>query len=147
MTDSDKERALKCFEYLKSVGNELKKFVYADLEEDADGYGGDLIESIIARLEDIRQSGCVSGMVGGLCYYHQTSKVFDEHKEEIEEYVNAQMGATGSENIYELIPGLDKEDPFMSYGQNKNAIVWYVYEMICCELNDDLENEDFCIEE
>ena len=147
MTDSDKERAFNCFKYLRKVGNSLKTFVYDDLVEDAEGYDGEFIEQIMSLLEDIQMGGCSSGMVGSLCYYHQTSKMFDEHKEEIEEYISAQLGASGSENIYELIPGLDKEDPFMSNAQNKNAIIWYVYEMICCELNDDLENEDFCIED
>lgn len=147
MTDSDKERITKCFEYLKSKANKLKAFVYDDLVEDADEYDGELAEQLMSRLEDIRYGGCVSGMVGSLCYHHQTSKVFDDYKTEIEEYVAGGIEATGVASIYELIRGLDPCDPFMSNVQNKNAIVWYVYEMICCELNDDLENEGFCIEE
>ena len=34
-------------------------------------------------LQDLTQHGAISGMVGGLIYYHETTQFFNEHRDEI----------------------------------------------------------------
>ena len=51
----------------------IKEIVLQDkTEKDSEGYA--------TYLNDVLEHGCVSGMVGGLTYYHDTEKFFEDHK-------------------------------------------------------------------
>lgn len=79
-------------------------------------------------MEDLRQYGCSSGMIGELIYYSDTKKFFIDNLDEIQDYVNTLI----QEHVYS-INELDI-----------NEIVWVVFEAIANEffytIDDEMDN-------
>lgn len=48
-----------------------------------------------AYLQDLTEHGAISGMVGGLIYYHETTEFFDTHKDEIVAMLDEMKEETG----------------------------------------------------
>lgn len=85
-------------------------------------------EEVRGFMEDLRQYGCSSGMIGELLYYSDTKKFFIENMDEIQDYVNTLV----QEHVYS-INELDI-----------NEIVWVVFEAIANEffytIDDEMDN-------
>lgn len=79
-------------------------------------------------MEDLQRYGCVSGMIGELIYYDDTTKFFDEYKEEINEMLSNVIEGTGC-SMEELFGDkFDKEDPLVIDYSNKNLLAWFGFE-------------------
>lgn len=78
--------------------------------------------SIPAFFVELSQHGCANGMVGGLIYYRDTHKFFDDHYEEIQKIVN--------------------ELPDASYidisGDMKNSLAWFAFEAVAFDVEGEL---------
>lgn len=48
-----------------------------------------------AYLQDLTEHGAISGMVGGLIYYHETTEFFDSHQDEIVAMLDEMKEETG----------------------------------------------------
>lgn len=85
-------------------------------------------EEVRGFMEDLRQYGCSSGMIGELLYYSDTKKFFIDNLDEIQDYVNTLI----QEHVYS-INELDI-----------NEIVWVVFEAIANEffytIDDEMDN-------
>lgn len=82
-------------------------------------------EEVRGFMEDLRQYGCSSGMIGELIYYTDTKKFFIENIDEIQDYVNTLV----QEHVYS-INELDI-----------NEISWIVFEAIANEFFYTIEDE------
>lgn len=85
-------------------------------------------EEVKGFMEDLRQYGCSSGMIGELIYYSDTKEFFIDNLDEIQDYVNTLV----QEHIYS-INELDI-----------NEISWVVFESIANEflyiIEDEMDN-------
>lgn len=85
-------------------------------------------EEVRGFMEDLKQYGCSSGMIGELLYYSDTKKFFIENMDEIQDYINTLV----QEHVYS-INELDI-----------NEIVWVVFEAIANEffytIDDEMDN-------
>lgn len=82
-------------------------------------------EEVKGFMEDLRQYGCSSGMIGELIYYSDTKEFFIDNLDEIQDYVNTLV----QEHIYS-INELDI-----------NEISWVVFESIANEFLYTIEDE------
>ena len=78
-----------------------------------------------AYLQDLTEHGAISGMVGGLIYYHETTEFFDTHKDEIVAMLDEMKEETG---LYESKLFGDK---------------WRTWEEIAEDFESNLDPEDF----
>lgn len=70
-------------------------------------------EDIASFFSNLLQYGCVSGMVGSLCYYVDTRNFFDKHYHEIEELREDWEDSLG--------------EPLKIDGDLKNALAWFAF--------------------
>ncbi len=82
-------------------------------------------EEVRGFMEDLRQYGCSSGMIGELIYYTDTKKFFIDNIDEIQDYINTLV----QEHVYS-INELDI-----------NEISWIVFEAIANEFFYTIEDE------
>lgn len=98
-------------------------------------------------LQDLTQHGAISGMVGGLIYYHETTQFFNEHRDEILSMLEELKEETGLDekglfgekwNDWEdlLEEEADDLDPLEDQN-NQNLLAWFaVEELARRELNE-----------
>ena len=79
-------------------------------------------------LKNLAQHGCVSGICGGLIYYEETVKFYDEFESEIWDLLEECKDNMGSKNILEFIGGLNGADDVGSNDQFKNLLAWFSFE-------------------
>ena len=91
----------------------------------------------IDTLREIRDHGCVSGVANNHIYYTQTVKFFDEHEDEMIEYIADTLGGEYSEAIWN-----NNTNHINGY---KNDIVWNYIELVANDLVN--EYEDITCEE
>lgn len=104
--------------------NNLEQHVSDYLNEFED-HGYESKESFVS---DIMRCGCISGMVGHLIYYSDTTKFFEEYKTEINELLNESKENTGL-SITELFGDkFDSEDPLCLDTHNQNLLAWFGFE-------------------
>ena len=77
-------------------------------------------------LKEIANHGCQSGVCSQHIYYADTIKFFDNHEDEIVEYVSDNYG---TEFLVELFEKADAD-----LGVYKNNVTWCFIEMIAFEL-------------
>ena len=70
--------------------------------------------------KDLQRSGCLSGMVSSLTYYHQTHEFYDRHYDEIEEM----------RVEYEETMGV----PLKIQGDLKNFLAWFAFVEVAWQL-------------
>lgn len=76
----------------------------------------------------------MSGTVSSLVYYSDTTKFYEEHKEDINALLYESMEETGL-SITELFGDkFDKEDPLCIEEQNQNLLAWFGYEEVARKL-------------
>ena len=100
--------------------NTIKAIVAQDALEEMDNYS-----DIKDWFSDLLTHGCASGMIGGLIYYADTHRFYDENYEEIEELRLEYEEMTGET----LHPEYDL----------KNWFAWFAYEETARKLADELE--------
>lgn len=100
-------------------------------------------------LQDLTQHGAISGMVGGLIYYHETTQFFNEHRDEILAMLHELKGETGLDekglfgdkwNDWEdlLEEEADDLDP-LADTNNQNLLAWFAVEELARQELDELE--------
>lgn len=98
-------------------------------------------EDLLSSMEDLQKYGCVSGMIRDLIYYDDTTKFFDDYKEEINEMLSNLTDGTGC-SIEELFGDkFDKEDPLVIDYSNKNLLAWFGFEETSYNLYDDIKEK------
>jgi len=120
----------------------LEKAVAEWLNERADDYDGDPC----GPLRDLFQGGCASGMVGGLVYYKDTCKFYNDHKEDIWNLVNDRAEEMGSANPFEFLAGLNHGGNLGSVDQVENFLAWFAFEEAARNIESRL-NADECDED
>jgi len=100
-------------------------------------------------LQDLTQYGAISGMVGGLIYYHETTQFFNEHRDEILAMLHELKEETGLDekelfrdkwNDWEdlLEEKADDLDP-LADPNNQNLLAWFAVEELARQELDELE--------
>lgn len=100
-------------------------------------------------LQDLTQHGAISGMVGGLVYYSETTQFFNEHRDEILTMLKEMKAETGLDekglfgdkwNDWEdlLEEEADDLDP-LSDTNNQNLLAWFAVEDLAIQELDELE--------
>ena len=116
--------------------NDMYKWVIDDVfDSGIDGYNGDTMdEKLKAKLEDIGEHGCVSGMVSSMIYYTDTVKFFDDFNDEIYDLIDDNFG--GDEMLEIMKSRVDATDIIMGADTSKNYLAWMAYEYVCSTLLD-----------
>ena len=84
---------------------------------------------------DVLEHGCVSGIVGGLIYYSDTTKFYNKHAREINEMVREEMYNFDVDSPKGLFGDKwDEDDPFVENIYNKNILAWFAFEYKMHEL-------------
>ena len=91
------------------------------------------------ELEDIATHGCVSGCAFGLIYYAETTKAYDQHSEEIWEWLYYTAEDFGEGSIPALIASFNGAKNVMGEQQFKNLLVWAYVEHVALYA---VENEE-----
>lgn len=98
-------------------------------------------------LQDLTQHGAISGMVGGLIYYHETTQFFNEYRDEILAMLKEIKAESGLDekglfgnkwNDWEdlLEEEADDLDP-LADPNNQNLLAWFAVEDLAIqELNE-----------
>ena len=100
-------------------------------------------------LQDLTQHGAISGMVGGLIYYYETTQFFNEHRDEILAMLHELKEDTGLDekelfgekwNDWEdlLEEEADDLDP-LADTNNQNLLAWFAVEELARQELDELE--------
>jgi len=97
----------------------------------------DVIKNVytIEELGDIATMGCASGCAHQHIYYSDTLSFYDQHEDDICNYIR---DAIGSEFLTETFD--NNEGNLTGY---KNDIVWTFIELYAMELIDNIDNEEF----
>lgn len=74
--------------------------------------------------EDLTKHGCISGIVGGLVYFYQTTELFDNFEDECNEWLEDLKEETGL-NPFELFRNWDVA---INSAYNKNIVIWAMFE-------------------
>lgn len=74
--------------------------------------------------EDLAKHGCISGIVGGLIYYWETTELFDNFKDECNDWLENLKEETGL-NPWDLF---DDWNIAINSEQNKNTVIWAMFE-------------------
>jgi hypothetical protein len=78
---------------------------------------------------DLMNHGCVSGMVGGLIYYSETTKFFTKHKDEINQMLSNTLSECGLSCPSELFGDKFDTDDFLCVDTtNQNLLAWFAFE-------------------
>ena len=80
-------------------------------------------------IKDLLQHGCVSGMVGELIYYTDTTKFYKKYKSEIQKLLQNQLQEFGMSSPSEMFgKKWDQDDIFCEEDFNQNLLAWYAME-------------------
>lgn len=124
--------------------NGMYEFVVDDLIDDCEDYEGDtLSEKLWKRCEDVLTHGCVSGMVGSLIYYTDTTAFFDKYVDEIYDLIEDY----GPDEFLEMISAnVSATEILVNADTAKNWITWRAYEEVVYQFQNRLEEIDPNIE-
>ena len=86
----------------------------------------------IDTLREIRDHGCQSGVANSHIYYTQTVSFFDEHEDEMIEYIADTLGGEINEDIWERNPN--------HINGYKNDLVWTYIELVANTLVEQYED-------
>lgn len=115
----------------------LHERVISEIVEDSEDYDGTKLDKIKSRLDEI-SDGLVSGTVGSLIYYSDTTKFFDDYYDDIWDEVQNLVNG-GLEPIKAIEQHCDETEMLMGSDNVKNWVVWMVYEEIAYEFQNELE--------
>lgn len=101
----------------------LKEVAQEWIEEKiADGYTKQ------EAIDELMSHGCQSGMVSGLIYYTDTTKFFEEHKDEINALLKDTLWSTGLDTAELFGDKWDTDDPLCMDTTNQNLLAWFGFE-------------------
>ena len=86
----------------------------------------------IDTLREIAEHGCQSGVANNHIYYTQTVKFFDEHEDEMIEYIADTLGGEFNEDIWNRNPN--------HINGYKNDLVWTYIELVANTLVEQYED-------
>ena len=126
---------------MKFTKTNIKKFNKQAIKEN-DGLLESVTEYILDKFDEYNdpktivteclEHGCVSGIVGSLIYYSDTTAFYDKNKEKINELLYDVMEECGIYNLNELFGHgdvkWDEEDPLALDYYNKNILAWFGFE-------------------
>ena len=117
---------------------ELEREVIAIIQDEATDY-----ESFEAYLSDLLSMGCISGMVGALIYYTDTTAFAARHAADINELLSNQLSMYGIDSPAELFGDKwDKEDNLCLDTNNQNLLAWFAFEETAREIGISFDLED-----
>ena len=111
--------------------NALERNVQSWINDRAVDYDGD----VKGVLEDLFHGGCVSGIVGHLISYYDTTRFFKKYKNEINELIKEIQDDTG-EPINKLLKDFDPDDILCLEESNQNLLAWFGFEETARKLAD-----------
>ena len=86
-------------------------------------------------IKNISEKGCVNGACNDLIYYDDTTKFYDDHKNEIWELLEDEAEEFGFNNVFEFM------GTWSHYAKNvnsdtsfKNLLAWWSVENICYQI-------------
>jgi len=79
-------------------------------------------------MKDLAQGGCVSGIVGELCYYADTLKFYRRHSKDINDLLVAMVDDTGMSVPARFGDKWDDADPLAMDRFNQNLLAWFGFE-------------------
>ena len=95
-----------------------------------------------SKYRDVLYGGCISGTVGGLCYYVDTVAFHDKHEDAIWDMLYQEAKDADHEgDIMSFIQTFQGAKDIGSMEQLKNLLCWYSVETIVRRLADELEND------
>jgi len=115
---------------------ELEQEVTRICEEHASGYDS----GMQGFMSDLRRGGCVSGIIGALCYYSDTNKFHDDFESDIWDLLSENAEEQGM-TIPEFIASLNGADNVGSIEQHKNLLAWFAFEETAFRLFDKDEED------
>lgn len=116
----------------------LHERVISEIVDDSENYNGTKLDRIKSRLDDISH-GLVSGIVGSLVYYSDTTKFFDEYYDDIWDVIQ-ELVDNGLEPLEAIKRNCDDVEILMCTDNVKNWVVWMVYEEIAYQFQDSVES-------
>lgn len=125
--------------------NKLTNYVIDHYIDESSNYTS--VDELLKSMEDLQEHGCISGMINELMYYDDTSKFFDEYKDEINEIVSdlTQNSGFSLEGLFGS--NFDKNDPLIIDYYNKNLLAWFSFEEVSNkiyeEVKEKLKNQEF----
>lgn len=125
--------------------NKLTNYVINHYIDESSNYTS--VDELLKSMEDLQEHGCISGMINELMYYDDTSKFFDEYKDEINEIVSdlTQNSGFSLEGLFGS--NFDKNDPLIIDYYNKNLLAWFSFEEVSNkiyeEVKEKLKNQEF----
>ena len=112
---------------LKSKNN-MYAWVIEDILDDSEDYSGDTLKDrVIARCNEIYEHGCVSGTVGSLIYYSDTTRFFNDNWDDIYDMLE-ELDDGGVEPMEAIKRHCSNTEILMGTDQVKNWIAWMCYE-------------------
>lgn len=112
--------------------NALEREVKSICESESENYD----DGIRGFIKDLRQGGCVSGLVGSLIYYSDTIEFYDKFENEIQELIDNYTQELGYNNRLEFISSLNGSENVHSNEQLKNLLAWFAFEETAFQLFD-----------
>lgn len=110
-------------EKLESAKTELEKDVRRIINENAEGY-----ENMEGYVSNLLRHGCISGMVGELIYYKDTTAFYERHKYEIWELIIDMADDMGYKNPLEFLATLNGAKDIGNADQFENLLAWFAFE-------------------
>jgi len=102
---------------------ELEQEVTRICEEHASGYDS----GMAGFMKDLHYGGCVSGLVGALCYYSDTNKFYDQFETDIWDLIIEQSEHEG-DNAFKFLGTLNGAENVGGADQFKNLLAWFAFE-------------------
>lgn len=125
--------------------NKLTNYVINHYIDESSNYTS--VDELLKSMEDLQEHGCISGMINELMYYDDTSKFFDEYKDEINEIVSDLIQNSGFSLEGLFGSNFDKNDPLIIDYYNKNLLAWFSFEEVSNkiyeEVKEKLKNQEF----
>jgi len=82
-----------------------------------------------AFFEDLLTHGCISGMIGDLIYYADTSKFFNKHRDDINSLLSETIDEIGAGCPSDVFGDkFDKKDSLILEQNNQNLLAWFAFE-------------------
>lgn len=95
----------------------------------ADWYESECEDGYTSAISDLMQNGCVSGMVGHLIYYSDTTAFYRQHKREIWQLLDQMLDECGLERTQDLLSDWDGGDRWAEDTHNQNLLAWFAFEV------------------
>lgn len=108
---------------MKKAKSKLEKEVQRIINRNAKGYG-----SVEKYINDLLDSGCISGMVDKMIRYKDTTAFYRRHKDEIWDLVLYMTKAGGHSNPFEFLSTLNGANNVKGHDLFANLLAWFAFE-------------------